>query len=230
MNKRVFAIAALVLAPTLAWAQPRHIHPVPAPSALVDENGGKAVEEEAGPGPLTFWTWDLVNNKHAAYGAMLFNFVVLLLIYWRFGKQPVAEGLKNRKHAIAAQIENAQKILREAKQRSKRYRAKLDKVADDAEKAKQAQIDTGTGEADKILRSSKEKAERLARDAEFLLEQEKKQTQIDLVRETVEKAAKEAEDLLKKNVSAADQERLAEEFLARLAADYEKGLPLGGAS
>ena len=228
--RKLLVVAALALAPSLAFAQPRQrFEPVPIPSAAVDQNGNP-VEEEEGPRPIKWWDTQIVNNKEPPYAAMLFNFAVLLLLYWRYGKKPVQDALKNRKISIASAIENAQKILREAKQRSKRYRAKLEKVGDDAAEAKQSRISTGRGEADAIVRGAEEKAARIKRDAEFLLEQEKKQTQIDLLRETVEKAAREAEELLRTNVSAQDQERLAEEFLARLASDYEKGLPMRGGS
>lgn len=228
---KLLVIAALVLTPTLASAQPaHHVHPVPAPSAAVDEGGGKPVEEEHGPRPIKFWDTQILNNKEPPYAAMLFNFALLVLLYWWLGKKPVVEGLKNRKRSIAALIEEAQKILREAKQRSKRYRAKLEHVAEEAEEAKQSRISTGKGEADEIVRNAQEKAARASRDVQFILSQEEKQAQLDLVRETVEKAAKEAEELLKKNVSSQDQERLAEEFIAQLAADYEKGLPLGGSA
>jgi F-type H+-transporting ATPase subunit b len=228
-RKKLLVILALLLSPSLAFAQPRRIRPVPVPTAVTDENSGKAMEHEGPPGPIKLWDTQILGNKHPPYAAMLFNFALLLLLYWRYGKKPIAEALKNRKAAIASQIESAQRILREAKQRSKRYRAKLDRVTEDAEQSKQAEISAGEGDAKQILRSADEKAARLARDAEFLLDQEKKQTKIDLVRETVEKAAADAEELLRKNVSAQDQERLAEEFIAQLAADYEGGLPLGGA-
>jgi len=154
---------------------------------------------------------------------MVINFLILLGIYYRFGKKPMAEALVERKKSIASSIENAQKILSEAKHRSKKYKSKLDKVEADAREAKQSQVSTGKGDAEAIVRNAEEKAARLSRDVEFILDQEQKQTQLDLVRETVEKAAKEAEVLLKSNVSTADQERLAEEFLSKLQADYAKG-------
>jgi F-type H+-transporting ATPase subunit b len=235
MKLRHLLLATVVLVPTLALAQthkPQAVHPVPAPTlSIAHEERGKEpaeAEEEGPPGPIKWWDTQILNNAHVPYGAMLFNFALLVFIYYRFGKKPVAEGLKNRKISIAGAIENAQKILGEARQRAKRYKSKLEKVEADAEEAKLSQVSTGKGDADVIVRNAEEKAARLKRDVDFILEQEKKQTKIDLVRETVEKAAKEAEDMLKKNVSSADQERLAEEFIARLASDYAKGLPVGG--
>lgn len=233
MKLRHLAFAAmLALAPTAALAQPQHVQPVPAPSTgYLNQNGEAEERHEEGPKPFHFIGPDnsLLNNKEPPYWAFLFNFALLVLIYWRFGKKPVANALVERKKSIATAIDNAQKILKEAKQRAKRYRGKLEKVEADAEQAKLSRVSTGRGEAEMLLRAAEEKAVRIARDAEFLLEQEKKQTQIDLLRETVEKAAREAEDLLKKNVSTQDQERLAEDFIAQLAKDYANGLP-GGAS
>ncbi len=191
--------------------------------------GHEVVEEEGPPGPIKWFDQQVLNNKQPPYLALVFNFAVLVFIYYRFGKEPIAKALKQRRNDIGKQIENAAQILKEAKGRSRRYRAKLDKVQDDAEQGKQALIGAGKGEADQILRNADEKAARIKRDAEFLLEQEGKQTKIDLQRETVEKAAREAEEILKKGVTAEDQERLAQAFLDQLARDYKEG-SLGGAS
>ena len=58
----------------------------------------------------------------------------------------------------------------------------------------------------------------MRKDAEFLVEQEMKQIRQDLWRDTVEVAVTAAEDLLKKRVTPADQERIAEDYLAISAA------------
>ena len=230
--KKLVLVVALMLVSGVALAQqqqhrPNKVHPVAAPSASVAHEEGKKesaeAEEEGAPADIEWWTSSFLSNPHVSYGAMAINFLILIGIYYRFGKKPLAEGLKDRKKSIASSIENAQKILGEAKQRSKKYKSKLEKVEADAQEAKQSQVSTGKGDAEAIVRNAEEKAARLARDVEFILDQEQKQTQLDLVRETVEKAAKEAEALLKSNVSSADQERLADEFLSKLQVDYAKG-------
>ncbi len=233
---------AFAFVPSQALAQPRsvpahsghqrQVFPAPAPSAFVAPatEHGKEVEDEAPPGDVKLWDTQIFNNKQPPLAAVLFNFALLVFIYYRLGKKPLAEGLKNRKISIAAAIENAQKILREARQRSKRYRAKLDKVADEVASTKQNAVEIGKADASNLLLAADEKAARIARDAQFLVEQEKKQTELDLVRETVEKATKEAEALLRTNVSAADQERLAEEFIAQLASTDVIARTVGGHS
>ena len=185
-----------------------------------------ATEHEGAPPPfrLTDGFSQVFKNEQPPFAAALFNFAILVFIYWRFGKKPIAEGLKARKNAIAQAIENAKQILREARARAKRYRGKLEQVEVDAEHGKAAIVGAGQGEAEAILRAAEEKAQRIERDAKFLLEQEKKQTELDLVRETVERAASQAEKLLHSTVSMDDHERLAEEFISKLAQDYQKGL------
>jgi F-type H+-transporting ATPase subunit b len=218
-------VLALVLMSSAALAEPKL--PEVRPESTASHGPAARAEEAEAPAEVKLWDTKVFNNEQPPLAAVLFNFALLVLIYWRFGKKPAAEAIKNRKISIATAIENAQRILKEAKTRSKRYRAKQERVAEDAAKAKQTQISTGEGEAELILRNAAEKAERIKRDAAFLLEQEKKQTQIDLVRETVERAARDAEELLKRGVTPADQERLAEEFVSKLLQDYEKGLPVG---
>ena len=236
MIKKLFAACAVVLSLLAPFSVARAsgaLQPERAPQAEAEPAHGAAghevVEEEGPPGPIKWFDQQVLNNKQPPYLALVFNFAVLIFIYYRFGKEPIANALKARRDGIGKQIENAAQILKEAKGRARRYRAKLDKVKDDAEQAKETLVFAGKGDAADIVRNADEKAARIKRDAEFLLEQEGKQVKIDLLRETVEKAAREAEELLKKGVTAEDQERLAQAFLDQLARDY-KERSFGGAS
>lgn len=174
-------------------------------------------EEAAAPGSIN-WTDGMFggNSHQPPLGALLVNFGLLVFIYVRFGKQPIADALKERRTTIAKDIEQAAKILGEAKGRAKVYQAKLAQKDDDAEVAKTGLIEAGKTEKERIVQEAEEKAARLKRDAAFLMEQEVKQLKVDLVKETVEKAIAEAESMLKRGVTQADQERLAEEYLATL--------------
>jgi F0F1-type ATP synthase membrane subunit b/b' len=69
----------------------------------------------------------------------------------------------------------------------------------------------------------------MEKEAVFLLEQEAKQMQADLQREAVAAALHRAEELLASKITTADQERMAEEFLATLV-PQKSGHAAGGAS
>ncbi|MFO0677127.1 MAG: hypothetical protein U0169_11365 [Polyangiaceae bacterium] len=167
-----------------------------------------------GPAPIN---WLDFSDKHQVpFAALVINVVLLLGMYWYLGKGPVAAALKKRREDIAKDIEEAKRIKAEAEARAKLYQSKLDKLEQELAEARQALVEAGKGERERIIREAEEKAVRIQKDAEFMIEQELKQMRLDLLRETVESAVSAAEDLLKKRVTQSDQERLAEDFLGEL--------------
>lgn len=160
--------------------------------------------------------WFSFGEKTTPYIALLINFAILMAIYVKIGKKPIAEALKNRRASVAKEIEEAQRMRREAEERAKQYQAKLATLEQELDTTRQALIEAGKGERDRIVKEAEEKAERMKRDAQFLVEQEIKQLRIDLMKETIEAAVTAAESLLKERVTQADHDRLAEDFLAQL--------------
>ncbi len=191
------------------------------PTAGHGEEGGEA-EHEHGLKDINWF--DITNTKQPPYIAMLFNFALLIWIYIRFGKKPIQEGLESRRAEIAKEIEEAQRMKKEAKARAKKYQTLLAGLAEELEATKLGLIEAGRADKDRIVREAEEKAVRMRKDAVFMLDQEVRQMKVDLVKETVDVAIAAAEDLLKKRITQADQERLADEFLMQLAARGKKSV------
>ena len=184
---------------------------------------GAAHEGHHAPGAINWF--DFGNTKQPPWGAYAINLAILLSAYYYFGKKPVANFLAQRRANVAKEIEEAQRLRKEAEARAAKYQEKLEHLEADLEGAKKALVDAGVAERERIIKEAEEKAARLERDAQFLIEQELKQMRLDLIRETAEAAVTAAEDMLRKRVTQADHERLAEEYLAQLAkpASTEKG-------
>jgi F-type H+-transporting ATPase subunit b len=193
-----------------------------------DEHGGgeHGAGEHGDHHPKSINWVDFGDKETPPYVALLINLALLLGLYYWLGKKPVAEGLKARRQAVAKEIEEAQKMLKEAEQRAKVYQAKLANVDSEQAAAQKALEEAGKGERDRILREADEKAVRMKRDAEFLIEQEVKQMRLDLTREAVDVAMTAAEKILAEKVTQQDHERMADEFLAELS----KSPAAGGAS
>jgi F-type H+-transporting ATPase subunit b len=189
--------------------------------------GEHKAEHEEGPGPIN-WQ-DFGNKDQPPYAAAIINFALLAFIYFYFGRKPIAAALKTRRDGVAKQIEEAQKMKREAEERSKQYTEKLGDLTTELAKTKAALAEAGAGEKQRIVREAEEKAVRMEKEAVFLLEQEAKQMQADLQREAVAAALHRAEELLASKITTADQERMAEEFLATLV-PQKSGHAAGGAS
>ena len=222
----VLTLAALTLAIGTAFAQPHggdHAQAAPPgdPTPAAGDHaapaaGGDAHGEHAGHELKAInWT-DFGNKEQAPYVSQLVNFAVLLAIFYFFGKGPIRAGLVARRASVAKEIEDAQRMKREAEERAKMYQAKLDSLGEELETTKAALVEAGKGERDRIIKEAEEKAERMARDAKEQIEQEAKQMQQDLVRETVEMAMAAAEEILKQKITPSDHERLADEYLASL--------------
>ena len=187
------------------WAFAREPHP---------ETAGHEEKENETPADVN---WVDFTVETPPYLAMVVNFGILVAGYYLIGKKPIASALKSRRDHIAKDIEEAQRMRREAEKRAKHYQAKLDKLEDELKAARETLVRTGEAEKERIVTEANAKADRMRKDAEFLVEQELKQIRVDLQRETVEAAIATAEELLKKRVTQADQERLAEDYLADLA-------------
>ncbi len=206
MIRRVAALLAVLFAlgaSSVSFAEPHEKH-----------ESGKHAEHELGP---INW-FDFTNSKQPPWGTYAINLAVLLGIYWYFGKDAVKKGLADRRGRIKQEIDDAQRMLKEAESRAKKYQKKLDELDTDIDQAKKSLTEAGTSERDRIVREAKEKAARMERDAHFLVEQELKQIHQDVVRQTLDRTVTAAEDILKRAIGPADQERLAEEYLTQLAA------------
>jgi F-type H+-transporting ATPase subunit b len=237
VNRRKIAVASLLvlaiaLVTALAFAkqqhgsQPDHGHAVdPDSHGQLDESAparghdkehrtGHA-DEHHGPAAIN-WT-DLSDKHRPAFIALVVNFGLLFGLYYTLGKKPIAEGLKQRRITIGKDIEEARDMLAEAKERAKKYQGELKNADADAATAKASLVAAGKGEVEHVLTEANERAERMARDAERLVEQERKQVHQDLLVDTIERAVTAAEKLLERSVTAEDHARLANDLLTELA-------------
>jgi F0F1-type ATP synthase membrane subunit b/b' len=170
-------------------------------------------EEEEGPKPFNLTEF---GTETPPFIAMLINFGLLAGGYYFLGRKPIAAGLQSRRDTISKDIEEAQRMKHEAEERAKTYQHKLEQLEGELRSARESLVNAGEAEGERIVREAELKADRMRKDAEFMVEQEIKQLRGDLWRETVEAAVAAAEELLKKRVTPADQERLAEDYLADL--------------
>ena len=217
LGARRFALAAMVVVTgwsLWAWAQPKPARPP------VAENAGAthtAPHEEAAnerPPPIN---WFEFGTETPPFIAMVVNFSILVAGFYFYGRKPVAAALQTRRDAIAKEIEEAEKMRREAEARAKTYQAKLESLETEVQTAREALVRAGEAERDRIVSEADAKAERAHKDALFLVEQELKQVRQDLWRDTLDAAVVAAEEILRRGVTQADQERMAEDYLADVA-------------
>jgi F-type H+-transporting ATPase subunit b len=224
----VSRIALVLMTAVTAWSVWTWSHTAAAAPEAKDEKAEAGKHEGAGEaeeeGPKPFNLFDFHQEGTPPYIAMLINFGLLVGGYYALGKKPIAAGLQSRRDTISKDIEEAQRMKHEAEERAKTYQVKLERLEEELRSARESLVKAGEAEGERIVRDAEAKADRMRKDAEFMVEQEIKQIREDLMRETVAAAVAAAEELLKKRVTPADQERLAEDYLADLG-----GKPRGAA-
>jgi F-type H+-transporting ATPase subunit b len=217
--RKVFLVSMALVTAWSVWTYARTVRASGAPeegrqaeTQAAHPGGG---EEHEGPAPINFADFQ---SKTPPFLAMLVNFALLVGGYYFLGRRPVAAALQSRRDTIAKDIDEAQHMLAGARDRAKVYQAKLEQVEDAKRVARESVLGAGEAERDRIILEAEAKAARLRKDSEFLVDQELKLVREELVREAVVAAVAAAEEMLKSGITQADHERLADEYLADLAA------------
>jgi F-type H+-transporting ATPase subunit b len=158
----------------------------------------------------------------APFGAYILNAAILYGLLYRFAKKPVAEGLKNRKAKILQGMNEAARMKADAEKSLADYEEKLATIDQEIERVRREMRAAGESERVRILAEARARRERMERDARLLVEQELAATRETLTAELVKAAMQSAATTLRERISAADQQRLADEYLT--------GLPKAGAA
>jgi F0F1-type ATP synthase membrane subunit b/b'/subtilisin-like proprotein convertase family protein len=144
------------------------------------------------------------------------NFALLVFILVYFGRKPVKSFLVERRRLVEEDLVEAQRLKEEAERKYEEYAGRLEKLDQELETLRKEMVKAGEEERDRIVAEAEAKAARIRRDTQFLIDQQMKQLRVDLTREAVDAAVSAAEKALKDKVTSVDQERLANDYVARL--------------
>jgi F-type H+-transporting ATPase subunit b len=194
--------------------------------------GGHAVHEPAPFNFADFGRFDAEKKAEAAgkghapvtpFIYLIINAAILFSAYYYFGKKPVSEGLAARRATVARELDDAAKVKSEAEDRLEDYKKRLAAMDKELQVIREEIITSGEKERDRIVKEAEEKAERMRKDAHFLLEQEMKQLRNEMIRHAVDAATGAAEQVLRTKLTQADHDRIGDEFLAQLASAKSAG-------
>lgn len=166
--------------------------------------------------PMTLDT--LMHGEHA--GELLgsiFNFLILFGIFFWVIKTKVNPSLLAKREAMQAAMAEAARLKEEAEAKQREFQERLERLDDELDAIRADMVKAGEAERDRIVAEAEKKASRMRKDAEFVIAQRFKQLREDLTKEAVESAMVAAESVLREKATAADQTRLADGYLSRLA-------------
>ena len=145
------------------------------------------------------------------------NFVVLAVGLFYLLRKPVSQALNGRIEGIREQLGNLETQKEAAEKTLAEYQKRLANLEQEAEQVIQDYIRQGNEAKSRIIQEAKVAAEKLQDQAQRNIEYEFRQASQSLKNEIVEKALVKAEEIIKKEISAKDQEKLVDEYLEKVA-------------
>ncbi len=149
-------------------------------------------------------------------GAAFVNFFVLLSVLIFVLRKPLKEFLVSRKAAIESALKSAAEVKAEAEAQLAQYRERLANMDQELSRLKAEMLQAGQAERERMLYEAEQKVERMRKDVTFTIEQQVKQVRLDLLNDLANKTVSTAEQVLVKEVSASDRDRLSKSFLDML--------------
>lgn len=162
--------------------------------------------EAGGHQGLNWWDFSL----------RLLNFVVLVGILTYLLKKPLMNFLSTRREDIQKLLAELELKRKAAEEKSAEYNAKLASLEGETRKIVEELVAEGEAERQKIIDSAHKQAEYLKDQAQIAIQQEIKAARESLQSEIAEMSVAAAEDILRKNMQAEDQERLVRDFMAKV--------------
>ncbi len=144
------------------------------------------------------------------------NFAVMVGLIVYFVSKPIRNALQNRRAEIEKSLADAVAARDAAETKASEYQEKLAKASAEIETIYAAIRREGELERDKILASAKEMAAKIEQEADAKAAGAVARARLELRAEAARLAVELAEELLAKNVTAADQKRLVDEYMQKV--------------
>jgi len=146
----------------------------------------------------------------------LLNFAILMYILYRLAWKRLVNFFRNRRDDIKTSLAETKDRRIEAEDKFKEYEIKLAKATDDIQGISEMIKEQGLAEKQKLIADAEKAAEKMKEDARARMDQEMKKAGSQLRTEAVELSIKVAEDILKRNVSPEDHEKMVKEYMDRM--------------
>jgi F-type H+-transporting ATPase subunit b len=173
---------------------------------------------------LSGLVWASEAGGHAAahglnwgdFALRILNFAIMAAILFKLLKKPVVNFLASRRENIDKALAELEQKKQEAEAKLSEYKGKLAVLERETEKIVAEYVQEGEIEKQKIISAAEKQALYVRQQAEVAIQQEVKSAKDKLQAEIAELSVAAAEDILRKNIEAQDQQRLVQEFMTRV--------------
>ena len=219
----VFAVGVLALALAFGVGAARAVAAEegggPTPEAAVEHGGGhETAHGEHGAGAHEHEP-EIDGKK---LGLQVLNFAVLVGILVFFGGKAVNKALRGRHEQLKADLASAAEARAAAEAKLAKQEARLGSLETEIAELRRNLKAEAEAEKARLIEAAEERATRIKGETTFLIDQQVREADQRLRRESADAALKIAEDILRRAIGPADQQRLLETFVGDVA-----GAPAG---
>jgi F-type H+-transporting ATPase subunit b len=182
------------------------------PSNTEGEAHAEGEAHEGGHGEVHSKPWVKTDSAKAL------NFLILAIGLFLLLRKPVGQALNDRIKGIKEELDELEGRKADVEKQLAEYDQKLATLDEEAERVIAEYVRQGEDAKARILKEAESAADRLEEQAKKNIESEFKQAKETLQAEIVEKALVKAEQAVKDQISVEDQERLVDEYLAKVVA------------
>ena len=147
---------------------------------------------------------------------LVFNFIILVILFIKFAKNPLKDFLENRKLEIAREIKRIEDEKKEVLKKIKNAKKDLDDSEVRFEKIKQRMIDQGEKKKQELIDNAKKQSEAMIDKAKQKIDNDIVRAKNTLRSELVDAAMDLATKNLPKEINDKDKDKFIDEYLSSL--------------
>jgi F-type H+-transporting ATPase subunit b len=159
----------------------------------------------------------------------LLNFAVLVGVLVKFGGPAIGKALAARHQQLKADLVAASAARAEAEARLRQQEARLAALEQEIEEIRTGVKAEAEAEKSRLIAMAEERARRIREETTFVLEQQVKEAEERLRREVALASVNLAEQMVKKSLGPADQQRLIDTFVTDVVVPAIAAAPRGQA-
>jgi F-type H+-transporting ATPase subunit b len=144
------------------------------------------------------------------------NVALLLVVLVVVARKPIRGFFAERHDRIANDVESAARQRKEAEERYARLQRQVAALDTELEGIRVTARERAAAERERMLEDARAAAERIRREARLAVDQELRRARQELRREAADLSIELAGDLLARQVTEADRDRLIDELIARV--------------
>lgn len=153
---------------------------------------------------------------HSGIHWSLINFSIFVGLLFFFLRKPVKEFWASREGQIRFEVQEAERLGREAKSQYEEARRLTSRLDSDAKELIQRLEREGEMEKKQLTEEGIKRSERLKQDGERVMEQESRKARELLKEQTAALALEIAESTIRDNIQPQDQKKLSDDYLSGL--------------